>query len=52
MTDTPKRPRGRPVKFPLPEPIPDSPENVLRSLVTAPRKREEDWKYLKDGEPE
>ncbi|MCY4500155.1 MAG: hypothetical protein OXE57_01135 [Alphaproteobacteria bacterium] len=34
MTKT--RQRGRPVEKPEPDPIPDSAENVLRALVTAP----------------
>ena len=42
-----ERKRGRPVEKPEPDPIPDSPENVLRSLVTAPPRREDEWDYLK-----
>ena len=35
-----KRGRGRPVTKPMPEPIPDTPENVMRALLaTPPRKR-------------
>ncbi len=45
MTDSPKR--GRPVEKPMPEPIPDSTENVLRALVTAPPRGEHEWDYLK-----
>ena len=29
----------------MPEPIPDTPENVARALMTAPPR--EDWDYLK-----
>ncbi len=45
MTETHKL--GRPVEKPEPDPIPDSPENVLRALVTAPPRAEDDWDYLK-----
>ena len=45
-------PRGRPVEKPLPEPIPDTPENVARALVSTPPKDEGDWDYLKDREHE
>ena len=47
-----KRRRGRPVEKPLPDPIPDTPENVARALVTTPPKEEGDWNYLKDREIE
>ena len=38
-----KRPRGRPPK-PMPEPIPDDPENVARALLTTPPP--DRWDYL------
>ena len=38
---------GRPVKKREPDPIPDSLENVLRSVATAPLRREDEWDYLK-----
>lgn len=47
MTDQPKRPRGRPVEKPMPEPIPDTPENIMRALLATPPKREDEWEYLK-----
>ena len=39
------RPRGRPVKNQMPEPIPDTPENVARAIMQRPPKK--DWDYLK-----
>ena len=40
----PKKPLGRPPK-PMPEQIPDTPENVAKALMnTSPKK---DWDYLK-----
>ena len=43
--DKPKRARGRPVEKPMPEPIPDTPENIARAIMAGPPKK--DWDYLK-----
>ena len=44
-----KKPRGRP-PLPMPEPIPDTPENVAKAVLnTRPKKRDE-WQYIKDYE--
>ncbi len=40
-----QRPRGRPVKNKMPEPIPDTPENVARAIMRGPPRKE--WDYLK-----
>ena len=48
MKPAKKRLRGRPVEKPMPEPIPDTPENVAKALVRAKPKKRSDWKYLKD----
>ena len=40
--------RGRPIKNTMPEPIPDTPENIARALLTTPPKKEDEWDYLKD----
>ena len=45
MSET--RKRGRPVEKSEPDPIPDSPDNVLRSLATSPPRAKDDWDYLK-----
>ena len=50
MTTPPKRPRGRPVSNKMPEPIPDTPENIARALLTTPPKKENEWDYLKHRE--
>ncbi len=42
-----KRTRGRPVKYPMPEPIPDTLENVLRALVRSPPKKRREWEFMK-----
>ena len=43
-----KTKRGRPIKNTMPEPIPDTAENIARALLTTPPKDEGDWDYLKD----
>ena len=44
MATKAKKPRGRPVKNTMPEPIPDTPENVARACMQGPPKKE--WRYL------
>ena len=36
--------RGRP-PLPMPDPIPDSPENVARAILTTPPKKKGEWRY-------
>ena len=43
-----KRKRGRPRTHPLPDPIPDTPENVARILMNTKPKSESEWQYLKN----
>lgn len=31
----------------MPEPIPDTPENVARALMNTPPKRPDEWDYVK-----
>lgn len=40
-----KRKRGRPVENEMPDPIPDTPENVALACMQGPPKKE--WDYLK-----
>ena len=44
MSGNKEKPRGRP-PLPMPEPIPDTPENIARAIMRRPPKR--DWDYLK-----
>ena len=37
---------GRPPSMRYPEPIPESPENIARALMSVPPKKR--WRYLKD----
>ena len=41
-----KQPRGRPAR-PMPDPIPDTPENVARIVLQAPKQPKDGWDYLK-----
>lgn len=41
-----RRKVGRPPK-PWPEPIPDTPENVLRAVLATPALRRDEWEYVK-----
>ncbi len=43
----PKRSRGRPVEYPMPEAIDDTPENVAKAIMRKPPKKE--WRYLKES---
>ncbi len=38
-------PRGRPVKNTMPDPIPDTAENIARALMRGPPKKK--WDYMK-----
>ena len=39
------RPRGRPVEFTLPPPIPATPEELARAVANTPPPK--DWEYMK-----
>ena len=43
-----KKKRGRPA-LEMPEPIPDTPENIARALLTTPPKKRNEWEFLKKG---
>ena len=47
MTEPKKRKRGRPVEKPMPDTIPDTPENIARACMQGPPK--EEWDYLKQS---
>jgi len=40
-----QRKRGRPVEHPLPEPIPDTPENIMKAFLNTPPRKREDWRF-------
>ena len=42
-----KRPRGRPVEYPMPKRIPDTPENILNAVLAGPPKK--DWNYMRES---
>ena len=45
--DNRKRLRGRPPVYPMPDKIPDTPENIARAILSASPKKESGWEYLK-----
>ena len=47
MADKHKKPRGRP-PLPMPEQIPDTPENVARLLMATKPKKDGEWRYVKE----
>ncbi len=47
MAKQQRRKRGRPPELKMPEPIPDTPENIARACMQGPPKR--DWDYLEPG---
>ena len=42
-----RRGRGRPVEKPMPERIPDTPENISKALFRVGKKAENQWRYLR-----
>lgn len=47
MTVT-KRKRGRLSKREWPDPIPDTPENIMHAIVNTPPKKPDEWRFLQD----
>ncbi len=47
MPKSPVRLRGRPPKLKMPDPIPDSWENVMRTMLRAKPKKPDEWRYMK-----
>ncbi len=45
----PKKKRGRPSVLVMPDPIPDTPENIARACMQAPPKMH--WDFLKPDSP-
>lgn len=48
-TEKPKRGRGRPPKYPMPERIDAEPEEIADVVMRAPNKPKSEWRYLRDG---
>lgn len=46
MTNKPQRGPGRPMEKRTLEPIPDTPDNIMRAVLATPPKRAGEWKYL------
>ena len=45
MTD---RKQKQPTKSALPDPIPDTPENIMKAILNTPPKDPDEWRYLQD----
>ena len=41
---------GRPPTLTMPEPIPDTPENVMDAVVTTPPRKRSEWKFIQEHE--
>ena len=39
--------RGRPGR-PMPEPIPDTPENIMKALISTPHKKRDEWDFMRE----
>lgn len=48
MSDESKR--GRPVEREWPEPIPDTPENIAKAVLSTPPKKPDEWRYLQEAD--
>ena len=44
-----KRRKPGPDPKPMPEQIPDTPENVAKALMTTPYIKDKDWNYMKEA---
>ncbi|MCY3678628.1 MAG: hypothetical protein OXH66_13750 [Gemmatimonadetes bacterium] len=36
------------MKYPLPEPIPDTPENIAKAILGTPPKKRGNWRYAQE----
>lgn len=43
-----RRPRGRPVEYSMPEPIPDTPENIMKAILRTPPRKRENWRFVRE----
>lgn len=43
-------PRGRPVEHPMPESIPDTPENIMKAFLDTPPRKRGEWRFVKERE--
>lgn len=51
MSSTPKRAHRRAERR-MPEPIPDTPENIMRAVVNTAPKADDEWRYVQDSDHE
>ena len=48
MSTTPSR--GRRAERTMPEPILDTPENIMKAIVNTPPKADDEWRYLQSAD--
>ena len=41
---------GRPPTLTMPEPIPDTPENVAKAMMRTPPRKRGEWKFMQEHE--
>jgi len=34
----------------MPEPIPDTPENIIKAFLRTPQRKREDWRFIRERE--
>ena len=34
----------------MPDPIPDTPENIMRAIVNTPPKADDEWRYFQEAD--
>ena len=44
------RKAGRPSTLTMPEPIPDTPENIAKAVLNTPPKKRHEWKFVQEHE--
>ncbi len=42
--------KSEPDELQMPEPIPDTPENIMKAILATPPRRPEDWKFVEESE--
>ena len=38
------------MKYPLPEPIPDTPENIAKAILATPPRKRNEWQHVRERE--
>ena len=38
------------MKYPLPAPIPDTPENIAKAILATPPRKQNEWRHIRERE--